>query len=386
MQAYGTYAAIWRAEFGWSTTALALAFSLQRVESGLLGPIQGWLLERYGVRRIIRVGVILLGAGFIFLSRINSLTAFYLAFLVMAFGASLMGILSLMSVLVKWFEKKRATALAFMQTGMSLGGLAAPIVAWALLGFGWRQVAFASGVIILLVGWLISYVMLDDPERYGMRPDGAPVERHQDRKAERNTPAPPKATSFTTKQALQTRSFWFLSLGHALAVMLVSSVLAHLVVHLNEGLDYTIPQAASIFALMTAFTIVGQLLGGLVGDRVDKRLMATGAMFGHATAMLALAYATSFIGVLYFAVAHGLAWGIRGPVMGALRADYFGTGSFPTIMGVSSMVVKFGAMGGPLIAGIFADAFGDYQLGFTVLAVLAASGSVFFFFATKPKL
>jgi MFS family permease len=85
--------------------------------------------------------------------------------------------------------------------------------------------------------------------------------------------------------------------------------------------------------------------------------------------------------VVAFAVLHGLAWGIRGPLMGALRADYFGSAAFGTISGFSSVILMFGMMGGPVIAGTLADRTGTYRLGFMLLAGLA---SVFFALATRP--
>jgi MFS family permease len=105
----------------------------------------------------------------------------------------------------------------------------------------------------------------------------------------------------------------------------------------------------------------------------------------HAVGILFLAYAAAFWMLLVFVVLHGLAWGTRGPLMGAIRADYFGGTNFGAIMGTSSMVAAFGTTAGPLIAGIIADRTGNYELGFTVLAVLAALGSVFFILGRPPK-
>jgi MFS family permease len=88
--------------------------------------------------------------------------------------------------------------------------------------------------------------------------------------------------------------------------------------------------------------------------------------------------------VLAFAVLHGLGWGMRGPLMSAIRADYFGSAAFGRITGMSSMIVTFGMMGGPLVAGVLADRTGSYVAGFSVLAVLAALGSIFFLVARRP--
>jgi MFS family permease len=387
MQAYGAYVVVLREEFGWSKTALAAAFSLQRVESGLLGPLQGWMLDRWGPRAVMRVGTVIFGVGFMAFSQINSLTTFYVVFIIMAIGASLSGFMSLTTSVVNWFDRRRATAMGITQAGMSIGGVLVPLVAWSLVGLGWRPTAFLSGVLILVVGLPLVQVMRNAPERYGLLPDGATRDEVEARRAA----AAQAGVSlddrheFTPKQAVRTRAFWFLGLGHALAVVVVSAVMVHLVVHLNEGLGFSVTAAATILALMTGITMVGQLVGGFLGDRFNKRLIATLAMFGHAGGLLALAWGGNLTWVLAFAVLHGMAWGMRGPLMSAIRADYFGRKSFGMIMGFSSMIVMFGMMSGPIIAGLMADHFGNYRLGFTVLAIMSGLGSIFFFLATKPS-
>jgi MFS family permease len=105
----------------------------------------------------------------------------------------------------------------------------------------------------------------------------------------------------------------------------------------------------------------------------------------HATALVLLAAATAFWMVVAFAVFPGLAWGVRGPLMSAIRADYFGSASFGTIAGFSSTIVMFGMMGGPIVAGVLADLTGSYAWGFGVLAALAALGSIFFVLARRPE-
>jgi len=107
-------------------------------------------------------------------------------------------------------------------------------------------------------------------------------------------------------------------------------------------------------------------------------------MWAHAAALLFLASATSFWMVLAFAVLHGLAWGVRGPLMSAIRADYFGSASFGAITGTSSMIVMLGMMAGPLVAGVLADLTGSYETGFRVIAGLAALGSIFFALSKRP--
>jgi MFS family permease len=189
---------------------------------------------------------------------------------------------------------------------------------------------------------------------------------------------------FTAREAMRTRAFWLISAGHGSALLVVSAVMVHMVVHVTERLGISLAQAAGVVSLITVTQIVGQLSGGWAGDRFSKRAIVVGCMVAHAAAILLLAHATAYWMVVLFAVLHGLAWGTRGPLMAAIRADYFGSTSFGMISGISSMVVMFGMIVGPLVAGILADRTGSYVAGFTVLAVMAALGSIFFLLAVRP--
>ena len=380
-QAYGAYVVLLQREFGWSKTALSAGFSLARFEIGLLGPVEGWLVDRFGPRAIMRIGLMLLGVGFMLFSQVNSLTTFYLAFFVMAMGGSLGGFLPLTVAIVNWFRRRRATALALFQSGFAVGGLIVPIVVVALETFGWRGTAFGSGIIVILVGMPLSQVIRHRPEQYGQFVDG----KSNAIDADEETDAEDDADDFTPREAVRTASFWLVSLGHGSALLVVSAVMVHLVVHLNENLGYSLGTAALVVTLLTSMQMIGQLTGGILGDRFNKRLIVTGCMVSHMAGLLLVTYATALPMVIGFAVLHGLAWGVRGPLMQAIRADYFGRSSFGVIMGLSSMITMFGNISGPLVAGVLADSTGDYRTGFTLLALLAGLGSFFFLFAKKPR-
>ena len=136
---------------------------------------------------------------------------------------------------------------------------------------------------------------------------------------------------------------------------------------------------------MTAMTMLGQLSGGFLGDRFNMRRLLTACMVGHAVAILTLAWARSLPVIALAVTLHGLVWGVRGPLQHALRAEYFGRGSFGTVLGFSSMILMWGTIAGPLIPGVLADRYGGYEWGFTLLAALAGAGSVFFLQARRPQ-
>lgn len=382
MQAFGAYAVLLERQFGWSKTVISAAYSFNRAESGLLGPIQGWLLVRFGSRRVMEVGAVILCAGFLLFSRVNTPATFIAAFAVIAVGAGLSGFLTLTTETVKWFERHRAKALSLTMMGFAVGGLVTPGVVWFMNTYGWRTAAATSGVVSLLVIVPLARLFGHSPTSLrqpvdGIDPDAAPDPR-------------PRAEGvsdrhFTLAEALRTRAFWMLAFGHAFALLVVGSVIAHLSLFLTAEHGFSLQQASYVVAGLTAFQLVGMLTGGVLGDRMSKRLLCSLAMIGHMCGLLLVTYwGGAWPAVAAFVVLHGMGWGIRGPLMGALRADYFGSTSFGQIMGVSSLILMFGMVGGPLLAGILADVTGSYQLGFTVLALLAGTGMLFFALASPP--
>jgi len=386
MQAFGAYAAVLRDEFGWSKTLFSFAFSVTRVESGILGPLQGWLIDTLGPRKMMRVGLVMLGVGFLLFSQIDTQWHFFASYLLMAIGASVGGFMTLTVTIVNWFERRRATAMAVMGMGMAIGGLLVPIVVLSMEEFGWRGTAFGSGLLVLFVGLPLSQVIRTRPEDMGIGVDGKPLEAPQPAAGGvAVVGAPARDGDYTVREALRTGAFWYLSLGHASALLVVSAVMVHLVLHINEQLGYSLGTAAIVIAVMTAAQIVGMLFGGVLGDRFNKRYIVFVAMIAHSAALLILAWATALWMVFLFAVLHGTAWGARGPLTQALRADYFGRKSFGKIMGFSSMIMMVGMTTGPIVAGVLADSTGTYKLGFTILAIMAGMGSVFFLLAKPPR-
>jgi sugar phosphate permease len=327
----------------------------------------------------------MLGVGFMAFSQIESLTGFYLTYLCIAIGSSLSGYFPFTVVIVNWFERRRSRALSVMQLGGATGGLLVVLVAFALETFGWRNTAFFSGVAFILVGLPLVRMVRTEPsasEREAetrVRDDSLLARASNDVDAD-------DSPEFTLRQALRTSSFWLVSLGHASALLIVSAVNVHLVLHLTENLHYSLALASLVVTGINAAQIAGTLLGGLIGDRYDKRLIAFACMVGHALGLLLVAYATNAAMVFGFVALHGAAWGLRGPMMAAIRADYFGRRSYSVILGTSSVVTMFGSIVGPVVAGVLADLTGDYKLGFTVLAVLSGLGSVFFLMAKRPRL
>jgi sugar phosphate permease len=267
--------------------------------------------------------------------------------------------------------------------GIALGGLAVPLVALSIQNFGWRTTALVSGVIALMMGIPLAGFIKSRPADMGLTVDGEPKPLLQE--SNNANVSGFIQVEFTARQALKTSAFWLLGLGHGFAMLVVTAVNVHAITHLKEGLGYSVAQASLAILLMTVAQLGGVLLGAAIGDTFEKRKVAAMCMLLHAVGLLMLTYATHPLEIAAFAIFHGVAWGLRGPFMQAIRADYFGRNSIGMILGLSAAIIAFGQIAGPLVAGILADMTGDYKTGFTVLALIAASGSVLFLLALKPS-
>jgi len=282
--------------------------------------------------------------------------------------------------IIHWFERLRARALSSLQFGHALGGMFVVLVAWSIEGLGWRVTAFASGVLIIVVGWPMARIIRSRPEDHGEVVDGAAPATVVAGRA-----AASSGRAFTAREAVRTSAFWLISLGHGFALFAVTAVNVHAITHVKEGLGYSIAQGALVITLVTVGQFIGVLLGWVLGEKFEKRLVAAACMLMHMVGLLMLTYATGPIVLAASALIHGTAWGLRGPFMQAIRADYFGRRSIGMIIGLSSMITVIGQIGGPLIAGAFADVYGNYRAGFTLLALLSGLGSLFFVLAKPPK-
>ncbi len=381
-QAFGAYFAVLIEEKGWSKTSLSAASAMQSMESAIIGPLLGWAIDRFGPQTMIRVGILTFGLGLMLFSQIDTLPGLYGAVLVIALGASMSGYFPLNIAIIHWFERKRARALSMSGLGLALGGILVPAVAWSIHHMGWRPTVFGSGLLMIAVGWPLATVFKRSPQDIGETVDGLPpaqagvaLQGGDDSSSQRE---------FTAREALRTSAFWLLALGHGFALLVVTAVNVHAITHMRESLGYSVAQASLYIMMMTLSQLAGVLIGGAVGDRYSKRWICAACMLMHATGLLMLTYATGALMLTAFAVLHGLAWGLRGPFMQAIRADYFGRRSIGIILGLSSLIISIGQIGGPLVAGMFADATGNYRAGFTVLAVIAGLGSTLFILARKP--
>lgn len=372
--------------FGWSRAELAMAFSLSRVEGGVLGPLEGLLIERLGPRRMVFIGFMILGAGFLLFGQVQELWQFYAAFLVMSLGGGLGTWLPMMTVLNSWFVRSRATAMSLVLVGYRLGVVVlVPLLAWAIDNeqIGWRLAAASIGFVIIFAAFPISRLVRNRPEDSGQRPDGDAVPLTASSSQPQDSQPSEDQRDITWQEAIRTRPFWLMSVGHACC----SSVTVTIMVHLGPMLTdrgFNLQTVGGVVSAYTAVGIASTFLGGRLGDRVPIRLAIFGFAILQSMAIAVLMVAHNMPTVLLFALLMGAGEG-RGSLTTAIRGVYFGRKSFASIMGMSMVPMNVLLFASPLFAGYMFDTTGSYVIPFATIAVGSSLGASMFLLLGEPK-
>ena len=377
--------------FGWSRAQLTGAFSLAQLEGSILGPLLGYLIDRLGPRRMVFIGLVITGLGFVLFSRTNNLLTFYVSYGLIMLGTAAGSWLPLMTVVNRWFIRKRGLAMAVAAEGSPLGGLLLlPVLAWAVTPshFGWSTTALWIGMVFLALAFPISRFIRERPEGYGERADGDPSPNASMSQIE-VVRTPPRdigsrdQPDFTASQAIRTSAFWLITFGHAFSSMLFATLTVHLVPMLtDQGLS--LQSSANVFSAMMGVAAVFQLIGGYVGDRMETRVAIAVFGFIQAVGFTVAVFTESMPMAILFAVLFGAGFGGRNPLTVAIRAEYFGPNAFATITGISSAPMYLFMLAAPLFAAFIFDTQGSYMIAWLILGGLGSMSGVLFLLAKKP--
>ena len=384
-QGLGTMLVAFEDHFGWSRTALSGAFAFARVQGAVLGPLEGYLVDRIGSRRMVLIGYTIMGIGFILLSQVQNLWQFYASFLVITTGAGLGGWLAMISMVNNWFKRRRSFAMASAMSGIHFGGLLVPLLALSIESFGFRAALMGIGVFLLVIIGPVSRVIRNHPEDYGMYPDGdsqGPV--ISDTKADEDALQEEEEPDFTVAQALRTPVFWILTVVQMATSIAIVTLALHLVPKLTD-MGMSLSGASLIVLTYTIVALPSQFISGYFADRLPKPPVIFVYLMLQGAAILVIAVADTVFMALIFAVLYGIAFGGRSPLMTAIRGEYFGRKAFATIMGLSQFPMNLGMMGAPLFAGYMFDTTGTYFVPFTTFAALTFLGAVLMLFVKKPQ-
>ena len=375
-------------QFGWSRAQLTGAFSMAQLEGSIIGPLMGYLIDRLGPRRMVLIGMVITGLGFLLFSRTGNIFTFYLSYGLIMLGTAAGTWLPFMSVVNRWFVRKRGMAMAIAGEGSPLGGLVlVPILAWAVTpgSHGWSVTAQWIEVVFLCLAWPMSRLIRVRPEDYGLLPDGDPpaqLVREAARPVRRA--ASPDQLQFTGRQAIRTHAFWLITFGHAFSSILFATLTVHLVPMLTDR-GLSLQTAANMFSVALGVAAIFQLIGGYAGDRLPMNVVIAFFGFIQAGGFLMAVFVHSLPMAVLFAATFGAGFGGRNPLTTAIRGDYFGERAFATITGLSSAPMYALMLAAPLFAAFMFDGTGSYTVSFLVIGGLGVMSGVLFLLAKKPS-
>ena len=375
-----------RNEFGWSAAVVAGAISFSRLEGGIEGPLIGYLIKRLGPRKIITIGVILTGIGYMAMIYVDSPLMLYLVYAgVLSIGYNMGFTHGLSTLITNWFIKKRTRALSLYALGAGVGGaLVVPLISKAMTLYGWRTTAILCGLAFWVFGLPAAYIFRNSPEEMGLLPDGdSPADYiNQDTGETQPTVEEPE---ISTRDALKSVTFRRLLVAESLRTFLLGSIVLHQIPHLvNIGLSAE--TAGGILGMMIFASIPGRVLFGFLGDRIKKNKLLAATMITQGIGVLILAFASNIIHVYAFVVIYGLTYGGCIPLMMSFRGDIFGRKNFAQMSGLMSPFRMIGNVVGPVLAGYLFDVTGSYRIAFIAFAVLAAMSGISFYFVKSDRL
>ena len=356
-------------DFGWSRTTVTSGNALGKLLiAPLFGFIAGWLIDRYGPRRMMLSGSLLMGVALIGLSFTGgSLSLFYLFYIFNALGYVCAGPLPCQVLISRWFDKNRGKAMGIAYLGIGAGGALSPLLATKLEAqFGWNHSLACLGIL----GVLISIPMvffIKEPKK--------------EVKTEKKTE--PAAVSI--KSILTNPNFYLLGFGSMCAIGVVGGVGQHLKLYLRD-IQFTQEKAAHIMSLVLMMSLIGRVVMGWLADMMSRKyvMILIYLMVASAIPLLLL---PDFSGRIYiFAVVYGIGLGGDYMIIPLMAGELFGVKTLGRTMGIILVADGVAESLFPMLAGAMHDATGNYTLGFIILICVALAGAFVISFLPKKSI
>ncbi len=344
-------------EFGWSYALVSLAFTFRGFESGVLAPVIGVFVDRFGPRRLLLSGIVIMGLGFLFFSQIHALWSFYVAFLILALGMSFVSGVVPMAAVAAWFRKRTSRAMGVLTAGFGAAGLLVPAVVWFTDRFGWREALVMFGVGMWLLGIPLALVV--------KQPQG---EEHSAEKVETSSDVSQKPAGLTIKGIIKGKDFWLFSMALFFGGVAGPAVTAHQIPYL-VSVGISRQTAGFLTIVLSLSNILGRLGFGWLGDIFEKRYCFAIAALIKGVGVLGFALSRTEWQFIPSLIALGIGFGGLIPLRPALQVELYSMKSFATVQGLLMVSLTVGSMISPVFAGWMFDFVTSYRPAFVVLAV-----------------
>jgi MFS family permease len=360
--------------FGWDRWVISAAMSLRQLESGIVSPAVGFLLDRFSARKLIFWSAVISGLGFIGLGFTSGIVMFFLCFVVISLGAS--GISHAVTwpvIISRWFRRNRGLATGLAVTGPIFGSPIVILNTQIEEAYGWRVVLFGYGILILVGITLLSMLVRDRPEPYGLRPDGDPPEDSITKEHHAGSPRRIDA-GLTMHAVFRTKEFWLFTSYLSGTFAVNSAIQGHMIPYFQQDIGLTAAWAAVVMSMVFIISGIGRIGGGYLLDRMDYRLVlaVVAAMMGLGLLYLQVVPVKTVWATLPFAVMFGVSFGCLVPMRGTVGSIMFGTRTIGGILGLLQGGPIAAGVIGPFVMGLIFDLNGNYSTAIWGLIVISA--------------
>src|ERR1700686_1023118 len=378
-------------EFGWERGVSAGAFSFGFLVSGAVSPLLGRMVDRFGPRAVMELGVALMAAGLLLAPLTTQPWHLYVTIGVLVGAGSIcLGYSGQSLYLPNWFYRRRGLAMGLAFAGVGLGSMTLlPWVQHMIEQTGWRTACTAMGILVLAVLAPINLLLRKRPEDIGLEPDGDAAPSASSAKPVSNIVDPAWAgTDWTLNRAIGTARFWWISLGYFCGLYIWYAVQVHQTKYL---LDIGFSPSVAVWALgaVSLLGIPGQILLGHVSDRVGREWIWAASCLGFAicfAALITLKYAPALPLVYIMVLAQGaLGYGLTS-IMGAVVLEIFQGPHFGSIFGSVMLAALAGGAGGPWVTGLLHDLSGSYTIAFAAGIAVSGLSAVAIWMASPGKI
>lgn len=376
-------------EFPWSRAGSAGVQSMALITYTFMAPLVGGLIDRFGPRRVIAPGILILAVGLMLCSRIETLTQFYIFYgVVVGTGISCIGIVSYSAILAHWFEKKRGLASGIAVSGMGLGTfLLVPMSQSFISMWGWRMTFIITGCLVLIILVPATALFLrHKPQELGQHPDGSnsPDLNNKNHSQDQNNK---QDNDWTLRKAVYTLRFWALILFPFFGFIGVFIIVVHQVKFLvDQGIDKM--TAAYILAMVGIVSSIFRIFWGWLSDRISRELTYTMGIvcgcLGAGSLLLFEIHGSAFFTYSFF-VLFGVGWGVTAPMFMAVAADLFKGRIFGLIYGFVEAGIGIAGAFGAWVAGFIFDKTQSYQAAFVLVIVAFLLSGIFVWLAAPRK-
>jgi MFS family permease len=357
----------WVTDFGWTRATVTSGNALAKLIVGpLFGFLAGWIIDRFGPRRLMLAGIVMGGVALIGLSRMTSMWQFYLFYLFNALGYMCGGPLPNQVLVSRWFNKARGKAMGIIYLGIGVGGMLVPQIARGLTShYGWRDALMVLGILMIAVAFPMAWFVKEHPET--------------------TTAIKKEETKTPFGNILKSWPFYLLVIGSMCSIGAVAGTSQNIKLFLSIDLKYAQENAANVLSIVLASSIIGRLLMGWLADKIQKKYVMI-LIYSLVALSIPLLYFATTPGVIYlFAFIFGVALGGDYMIIPLMAAELFGVKVMGRVMGLVITMDGLAEALAPMLAAYLRDQTGSYANGFAALIVLAVIGTIAVAMLPKKK-